>query len=814
VKPRQKDDELRAQIQEFLARKLPPSLGVGRSGTGDRPALARWREILRVEGLLAASWPVEYGGGGFTAMQNAILVREFAVAGAPLGERHDTVGVLVGLFILECGSAEQKATLLPRILSGEDRWCLGFSEPGAGSDLGDLACRAELRGDFWVINGQKIWTSHGLDATRMLLLARTNPDAPKHRGITVLIVDLAQPGIEIRPIRMITGESEFTETFLTDATTPAGAVVGEVDLGWKPAMAMTRIGRSGDHLVRIPRQFRGHLNRLLAVARSAGEALDPELRQHLARCECSVTGLELLSARLGAGVGVGADPDLASSLFKLYWSEHHKVAANLALAVLGTDALVVRGPWPVQWGPDDGPAGVLDAEGAGLPGDTASWLGDFLVAQAGTIYGGSVQIQRTILGEAALGLPREQPPVAGGSWRDARAKVAAPIVAGADSVWRGHSSGSGGSAEATELRELRGAVRRFLSERSPEATVRQQMQDNSGYDARTWTGMVELGLQGLLVPSRFGGAGAGMTEMIVVLEEMGRALLCAPFLSSAILAPVALSAVADPATAEEFLPSIASGERIISVIAPAWGSGPAGSAADIRASQSAGHAVLSGKARMVTDGMECDTFLVFADVGSQVGPSLYAVRADAAGVTRSPLRTLDATRRCAAVDFDGVVARLLGEVGGAGAALDAVRENGAAALCAEQVGGAAHVLESSVAHAKMRVQYGRPIGSFQAIKHLCADTLLDVEVSFANAQAIARAIDGSDPDTPRLVSVAKATCSETFSRAASTNIQIHGGIGFTWEHSAHLYLRRAKASELMFGSPGFHRERVARMLGL
>jgi alkylation response protein AidB-like acyl-CoA dehydrogenase len=805
VKPCLNDDDLRGQIRDFLAKNLPAPIG-------DGEALAGWREVLRAEGLLAASWPAEYGGSGFAARQNAILVREFATAGATLGERHDTVGVLVGLFILECGSADQKAALLPRILSGEDRWCLGFSEPGAGSDLGDLACRAERDGDFWVINGQKVWTSHGRDATRMLLLARTNPDAPKHRGITVLIVDLDQPGIEIRPIRMITGESEFTETFFTEARTPADAVLGEVDLGWKPAMAMTRIGRSGDHLVRIPHQFRNHLSRLLTVARSAGGPISPEIRQRLARCECSVTGLELLSARLGSGIGVGGDPDLASSLFKLYWSEHHKVAANLALDVLGTEALIVRGPWPVQWGPDAGPAGVLDGERAGLDGDSASWLGDFLVSQAGTIYGGSVQIQRTILGEAALGLPREQGPVTAGSWREARAKVTASVASGARSVWRGHSSGSGGAAEAAELQELRGTVRRFLSTRSPEQAVRRQMEDEVGYDADVWSEIAELGLQGLLVPSQFGGAGAGMSEMMVVLEEMGRVLFPAPFLSSAVLAPVALSAIADRAACEEFLPSLATGQQIVSVIAPAWGPSPAGPSGGARISRAAAGPVISGRTRAVMDGMAADTFLIFVD--SDAGPSLCAVRAGADGVMRQPLRTLDATRKCADVEFDGAQARLIGDMGGAGEALEAVREHGAAALCSEQAGGAAQVLESSVAHAKMRVQYGRPIGSFQAIKHLCADTLLDVEVAFATTLALARAFDGWDSDAHRLVSVAKASCSETFSRAASANIQIHGGIGFTWEHSAHLYLRRARASELMFGSPAFHRERVAQMLGL
>ncbi len=197
--------------------------------------------VLHEGGYLAPGWPAEYGGGGLSALEQVIVAEEFARAGVPTGGPNDVFGIqMLGNTLLQWGTEEQKAHYLPRILSNADIWCQGYSEPNAGSDLSNLGLRAERDGDQWVLNGQKIWTSAGHLADHIFTLARTDPDAPRHKGISFLLVDMRQPGIEVRPIRMISGESEFNEVFYTDATTPVDEVVGGVNNGW--AVAMTLLG--------------------------------------------------------------------------------------------------------------------------------------------------------------------------------------------------------------------------------------------------------------------------------------------------------------------------------------------------------------------------------------------------------------------------------------------------------------------------------------------------------------------------------------------------------------------------------------------
>jgi hypothetical protein len=233
----------RDKIRAFLGEHLP----AGWKGVGALEHQAalhfteEWRATLYDHGLLAASWPRQYGGGGLSPLEQVVVAEEFYRAGVPTGGPNDTFGIqMVGNTILQWGTDEQKQHFLPRILSGEDRWCQGYSEPGAGSDLASLATRAVLDGDEWVIDGQKTWTSVAQLANWIFVLARTNPDAPKHKGITFLLVPMDQPGVEVRPIRMMTGRSEFNETFFAGARTPKENVIGGVNAGW--AVAMTLLG--------------------------------------------------------------------------------------------------------------------------------------------------------------------------------------------------------------------------------------------------------------------------------------------------------------------------------------------------------------------------------------------------------------------------------------------------------------------------------------------------------------------------------------------------------------------------------------------
>jgi alkylation response protein AidB-like acyl-CoA dehydrogenase len=402
VRPTYSDEaeSFREKVQAFLAEHLPADWkGVGSLDKEAQQRFTReWRATLHDNKLLALGWPAEYGGGGLSDLEQVIVAEEFAKAGVPSGGNNDGFGItMLGNTLLQWGTEEQKRHYLPRILSNEDVWCQGYSEPNAGSDLGSLACRAVLDGDQWVINGQKIWTSGGHLADHIFLLARTDLDAPKHKGISFLLVDMRQPGVDVRPIRMISGESEFNEVFFTDAVCPRHEVVGGVNNGW--AVAMTLLGyERGASAATTPIRFQGELDRLVALARERGLTGDPRLRQRLARCHTRVQVMRFLGLRTLTGFLAGRAPGPESSIFKVYWSEYHQALTELAVDILGADATVPSGRPPSSSFQTDDP---------GAPNSSASWTQTFLSARAETIYAGTSQIQRNIMGERVLGLPKE-----------------------------------------------------------------------------------------------------------------------------------------------------------------------------------------------------------------------------------------------------------------------------------------------------------------------------------------------------------------------------------------------------------------------
>ena len=400
----------REKIQAFLAEHLPAGWeGIGALSAPEAARFrAEWRSTLAANHLLAASWPVEYGGAGLTALEQVILAEEFYKAGVPVGSDNDVFGIqMVGNTILQWGTDEQKAHFLPRIISGEDLWCQGYSEPNAGSDLGNLGCRAELDGDEWVINGQKIWTSAGHLADWIFVLARTDADVVKHKGISFLLVPMTQPGVEVRPIEMITGDSEFNEVFFTDARCPKENVVGGVNNGWAVAMTLLSYER-GEAAATFPIMFRAELDRLAALAHDTGADQDPLIRQRLAWCHSKVEIMRYLGMRTLTKFVNGEHPGPDASIFKLYWSEYHRIVSELAVDILGPEAMVPSGRWP---------SNAFQADDVGAPNDSASWVGTFLIARAGTIYAGTSQIQRNILGEMVLGLPKE-PKAERTTWRE------------------------------------------------------------------------------------------------------------------------------------------------------------------------------------------------------------------------------------------------------------------------------------------------------------------------------------------------------------------------------------------------------------
>jgi alkylation response protein AidB-like acyl-CoA dehydrogenase len=395
-------DAFRERIMSFLRENLPEGwAGIGALEREDGWEFSlEWRQKLAANGLLAPAWPKRYGGGGLSELEQVILAEEFVKAGAPLGSGNDAFSIqMVGNTILHWGTDEQKAHFLPRIISGEDVWCQGYSEPDAGSDLAALGCRAVLDGDEWTINGQKIWTSAGQVANWIFVLCRTDPDAPKHRGISFMLCPMDQDGVEVRPIQMLSGDSDFNETFFTDARTAKENVIGEVNGGW--AVAMTLLGyERGEAATTTPIAFRAEFDKLVELARECGKDTDPVIRDRLAAIYCEVEIMRLLGMQTLTKFLNGGQPGPGESTFKLYWSELHKRVTELSLDILGPAAMTPEGIAKTSFGGD-------------LPGsanNAGSWVGAFYNSRAGTIYAGTSQVQRNIIGELVLGLPKEPKP--------------------------------------------------------------------------------------------------------------------------------------------------------------------------------------------------------------------------------------------------------------------------------------------------------------------------------------------------------------------------------------------------------------------
>ena len=361
---------------------------------------------------------------------------------------------------------------------------------------------------------------------------------------------------------------------------------------------------------------------------------------------------------------------------------------------------------------------------------------------------------------------------------------------------------------------LRQTTRQFLADRVPKEVVRELVGTEEGFDKKLWLAGAELGWHSLTIPEEYGGAGYTFAELSIVLEELGRALFPGPFLSTVVMAADAILAVGTEDQKQAYLPGIAMGEHTIGV---ALSEGPteAGSDGITMSAEASGDGwVLTGRKTNVLFGHTVDTLLVAVRTGG--GLSLFLVPADTSGVIVEAVPTLDATTRQAHLTFTEALVgpeALLGKEGGAGPVVDRMLRLAAVALALDQVGGAQWCLETSVEHGKTRFQFGRAIGSFQAIKHRCADMLVGVEHARSTAYHAARVTENGQ-ELEIAAPLAKSVCSETYVKAAGETIQILGGTGFTWEHDVHLYLKRAKSSALMFGDARYQRRLLADALGL
>jgi alkylation response protein AidB-like acyl-CoA dehydrogenase len=376
------DEQYRLQFRAWLEANLPR----GEAPADPDAAFAfqrAWQRQLYDGGWIGIHWPKAYGGQGATLVQQAIYAQETARANAP--QPANILGIMiVGPTLIAHGTEAQKQRFIPKILNADEIWCQGFSEPNSGSDLASLQTRAVLDGDEFVVNGQKIWTSLGQYADWCILLVRTDADAPKHRGITYLLVDMHSPGITVRPLKQITGHAEFNETFFDNVRVPRQNVVGDINDGWRIAMTTLTYERGISSLATQVR-IKQHLTAMIDYARGKCLAQDAVLRQALAEAYIRV---EIMLLNLYRGITKrlrGQPPGPEASLDKLYWSELDKWLQELGMSMQGPFSQLMH----------DSPHAI--------PGD---WQYSFLWSRAGTIYSGTSEVQKNIIGERVLGLPK------------------------------------------------------------------------------------------------------------------------------------------------------------------------------------------------------------------------------------------------------------------------------------------------------------------------------------------------------------------------------------------------------------------------
>ena len=371
------DDDLRAELRAWLAEHSPPAVGVAATET-EAAELRAWQRTLHEGGWVGIQWPVEYGGRGASVSEVAGYNEELASAGAPplLGRAGIT---LVGPTLMAHGTEAQRARWMPRILSGEDVWCQLFSEPGAGSDLASLATRATKSGGVYRVSGQKVWSSYATFADMGIALVRTDADAPAHKGISMLAIDMRAAGVDVRPLRQITGEHEFNEVFLDDVEVPVDHLIGPEHEGWRVANTTLANERGASFIWREQVLHQLAIDALVRECADAGTVCDANARQRLARSWIDVELFRLLNARTLARLERGEEIGAESSVVKLFWATLSQRLADTAIALRGPEALIESG----------------------------RWVSALLATRANSIMGGTSEIQRNVIGERLLGLPRE-----------------------------------------------------------------------------------------------------------------------------------------------------------------------------------------------------------------------------------------------------------------------------------------------------------------------------------------------------------------------------------------------------------------------
>ncbi len=727
-----------------------------------------WSKRLAGRGLLAPGWAPQHGGLGLGRGHVKVLE-------AALRERGIRRGVnggleMLGPVLLEYATPEQCLEFLPPIARAEVMWAQGYSEPQAGSDLANVQMRCEDRGDHYLVNGQKIWTSGADESDWIFCLVRTDPSAPKHDGISFLLVDLASPGIRVAPIVLISGRSPFCEVFFDDVAVPRKNLVGGEGGGWPIAKRLLQFERSmlGSGGLSALTGSAGRKS-LAEVAREQigldddGALRDEALRERVARQLVAERANRLTGARAR-----GADATRVSSILKLASSEASQQRYSLLMDLLGTGGLGWR---------NEGSAGYETS----IP---KQWLR----SRANTIEGGTSEVQLNIIAKRVLGMS---------------------------------GTGSGcpdqSLARGDEQSMIREGALQLLQEQQPIAELRalRDGDDPSGTSPALWQEIVGLGWPGLLAPESLGGAGLGFQEAGVIHEALGRHVAPTPLLSSGVLATCALTLV-DGWGAFPKAAGLAAGDtRVALALDESPRFDP--QAITMSAKRVEGGFELAGRKRAVLDGPAAELLLVVARLeGEPDRLGLFCVAPTTPGVTTRALRWIDG-RRVSEIALDRVrlgPEALLGNSTAHEALVEPLVDRAAAVLAAELVGISAEALAMTVEYLKTREQFDQKLAEFQALQHRCARLFADIERTISVVQAALRALDQADGEASLLASAAKAMASETARHVTEEALQLHGGLGMTEEQDIGLYFKRARASAALFGDATDHYRRVARLSGL
>jgi alkylation response protein AidB-like acyl-CoA dehydrogenase len=737
-----------AQARDWLAAHVPPgplpSVDTAEGFEWHRG----WERALAAARLSVVSWPAEYGGRDASPLEWLAFEEAYYAAGGPVRVGQNGLFLLAPTLFAH-GTQEQRDRLLPPMARADEIWAQAWSEPDAGSDLAAIRSRAVATDGGWLLSGTKTWSSRAAFADRAFGLFRTSAgDGDRHRGLTFLLFGLRDPGVTVRPIRQLGGETGFAEIFLDDVFVPDANVVGAPGDGWRIAMSTASHERGLS--LRSPGRFVAAAGRLGALWRQAGDPADSAIAGRVADAWIGARAYQLhtnaTAARLAAGGTLGAE----ASMGKVFWSE-----LDIALHETALDLL--------------GPAAEIRGE---------RWLEGYLFALAGPIYAGTNEIQRTVIAERVLRLPRAsarpgltgpaQIRPAGGESEPAPTP---PISPGRRPV----------PAWAAVLHDVLGAA-------EAAAAARSWADGDLAPGLALWGRLTGLGVTALAVPEKWGGLGADAADLAVACEELGHHAVPGPVAESLAAVPTLLAALSEtdgragpggagspapgdpersdlPDRCGEWLAALATGDLIATLALPPR--------------------------------------LPFAADAEAAGLVLLA-QPDAVSVGRAGPRhrSVDPSRSLSVVDGDDVLAR------DAASAVARAWNLGALASSAQLLGAGRALLEASVRHVSVRAQFGQPVGTFQAVKHKLADVAIALEFARPLLDAAAAAITDGAATAPRDVSAAKVACADAATVAARAALQVHGAIGYTAEHDLSLWLTKVRALTPAWGSQAWHRQRV------